>query len=804
VRQHDHDDERGGGGHSELSGSARDVVQASSVSGGIHFHQENAGYSRDKSRPRQLPSATRVFVDRATEMRHLDALLNDTPTTPVVSVCVIAGTAGAGKTSLALEWAHRVREHFPDGQLYVNLRGYDPGIPMVPQEALARFLLSLGVPVNAIPADVDAAAALYRSTLADRRILILLDNAASVAQVRPLLPGDSHCLVIVTSRSRLSGLAVREGASRLTLGRLPEPDAVTLVRMMTANHRHDDDTEKILELSRLCARLPLALRIAAERAASHPHMSLEELIADLRDESSLWDALSTGDDAETEAVHSVFAWSYRALPPHASRLFRLLGIHPGPDFSLGAAAALAGMNARRARQQLDVLVGAHMLEQTAPDRFEFHDLLRAYALDQALSEEKADERSSALGRVVDWYLRTADAAQSWIKPAEDHVPLEPPNELVTPLAFANYDEAVDWSESEHANFLPLVRAAHTAGLMRHTWQLAVVLWNAQAPSAVITDWLAMGQIGLAAAQAVHDPGVEATIAERLGFGHARINELTVSLTCHTQALRIRQELADLDGEAASLNALGITHLRRRELSEAENYLERSRRIFADLRATHWEAICRANLALARYEAGNLFEAAHDIRLALDVHRAEGNKADTGNALWILGSIQLGQGHPDQALRTAHEAVDIALELRDHVAEGCWLLGLADAHQACGHLDEALTAYHRSATLHRRLGDRTREALAWHGTGTVYQQLGRDNEAADFHQRAAAVHHELGDAWHEAIALDSLATAVLRNEPEEARRYWALALDLLTGYDDARAAACRDRIDSRLRSPHGDE
>ncbi|MGO4421959.1 NB-ARC domain-containing protein, partial [Streptomyces sp. MCAF7] len=382
----------------------------------MHFHSTRATDDPGpRVVPRQLPGDVRGFVNRTEELHRLDAILagGERDSSAVVAICVIAGTAGVGKTSLALRWAHQVKTAFPDGQLYVNLRGYDPGEPVTAREALHRFLTGLGVQPGAVPTDTEAAAALFRSLLADRRMLIVLDNAATVTQVRPLLPGHAGSLVIVTSRSRLSGLAVRDGAHRITLGTLPEPEAVSLLRAVTSGYRPEDDAEKLSELARLCARLPLALRIAAERAASHPHMRLDELIADLRDESALWAALSTGDEQDADAVRSVFAWSYRALPPDAARLFRLLGLHPGPAFGLGAVSALAGVSVRQARQLLDVLVGAHLLEQTAPDRFEFHDLLRAYATEQSRLDETADSRAGALRRVLDWYLHTADAAQSW-------------------------------------------------------------------------------------------------------------------------------------------------------------------------------------------------------------------------------------------------------------------------------------------------------------------------------------------------------------------------------------------------------
>lgn len=774
-------------------------MQAGSVTGGIHFH--GPGGEKDRPPPgpppRQLPADVHGFVNRVDELGQLNAVVAGENGDPlVISVCVIAGTAGAGKTSLALRWAHQVQDRFPDGQLYVNLRGYDPGEPVTAQEALHRFLPALGVAAGSIPQDIDAAAALYRSLLADRRMLVVLDNAATVGQVRPLLPGGPGCLVLVTSRSRLSGLAVRDGARRLTLGTLPQAEAVALLRAVTAGYRAEDDLEKLTELADLCARLPLALRIAAERAASRPHLRLDDLIADLRDESALWDALSTGDDEEAEAVRTVFAWSYRALSDQAARLFRLLGLHPGPEFGLQAAAALAATPVSRTRQLLDSLVNAHLLEQMGPDRFQFHDLLRAYATDQAQHKEPAEEREAALGRVLDWYLHGADAAQSWISPEEERTALTPPAAHVCPSAFADYDSAVDWAEREHSNLLRAIRVA--AGTdNRKAWQLAVVFWNARPSSAPVTEWLTAGDIALEAARRSGDRPAEAQLLTHLGRDNVRVDRLSDALVCHRRALEIRHETGDPVGAATSLNLIGLVHLRRRRLTAAADHFMQAIPLFQAADSAPWVAIVLSNLASAHYSAGRAAEASAVAQEALAAHRALANPRGEGNILRVMSCLQLEEGRPEEALNSARQASDIALALRDDRLEGYWLIALGDAQRFLGKHDDALTSYQRSAALHRRLGNRSREALAWYGAGQSYQALERGPEAAQFHRRAVAAHRELGDAWHEAVALDGLAGAVVADDPGAAAGHWAAALELVRGYDDPRAVAMGERVEAAL-------
>ncbi|MFD7894357.1 ATP-binding protein [Streptomyces sp. NPDC059743] len=744
--------------------------------------------------PRQLPGDNSRFINRTTELDRLNAVLpaedGDPVTTPV---CVVAGTAGAGKTSLVLHWAHQVRDRFPDGQLYVNLRGYDPGQPLSAQEALRGFLSALGAHADSVPQDPEAASAYYRSLLADRTMLIILDNAASVAQVRPLLPGSTRCLTVVTSRSRLSGLAVRDGARRLTLGTLPEPEAVALLRAVTADYRADDDLLEFTELARLCAALPLALRIAGERAASSPHLRLADLIAELRDESVLWDALSIGDAEEAEAVRTVFAWSYRALPEPGATLFRRLGLHPGPEFGLRAAAALAALPVVKTRQLLDSLVGAHLLEQTGPDRYQFHDLLRAYAAELAQQEGPSDEAQAALHRVLSWYLCTAEAARGKLAPAVERTPLpEPPDEAAPPVDFADYDTAMDWAEREHTNLLRTVTAA--AG--EHdvlAWKLALVLWYVQPPAASMTDWLAVGATGLAAARRVNDSAAEAHLLTCLGLAHHRINQWDESLDCHRQALSIRRANSDRWGEADSLNLIGLIELRRRQLDAAASHFEQAAALWQAAGSERWAASALSNLATTHYNAGRLPEASAYVHEALTAHRAIGNPGGEGNALRILSCLQREQGELEPALRSAEQALDIALALRDQIYEGYWLLALGDAQRELGRLADALASYQRSADLHRRLGNRSREAMSWLGAGETYRALGRPEEAAHFHRRTAAAHHDLADAWNEALALEALAAALTDTDPAAAHRHRSQALQLIAPYEDPRATAVRERL-----------
>ena len=449
--------------------------------------------------PRQLPAAAPHFVGRAPALAALSHTLDEAPdAAATVVISAIGGTAGAGKTTLAVHWAHQVADRFPDGQLYVDLRGYDPsGEPLTPAEAARVFLDALAVPPERIPQGLDARTGLFRSLLAGRRMLIVLDNARDAAQVRPLLPGTPGCRVLVTSRRQLTSLAAAEGARLISLDVLTDGEARQLLARHLGSGRVAAEPEAATDLTRLCARLPLALAIAAARAADRERVSIAAVAAELGDMTNRLDALDTGDAATS--MRSVISCSYRNLPAVAAKMFRALALHPGPDISLPAAASLAAVEVKETRHTLRDLVRASLLSEHAPGRFAFHDLLRAYAMEQARTDGETDRRA-ALNRVLDYYLNTAHAADQLLNPSRDPLHLGKPMPGVFLEEPVGYAEALSWFEAEHHVLLAAVSHAAAAGLDRHAWQLAWALESFLDRRGHWQDWHATQRTALAAAR----------------------------------------------------------------------------------------------------------------------------------------------------------------------------------------------------------------------------------------------------------------------------------------------------------------
>jgi tetratricopeptide (TPR) repeat protein len=786
--------------HAQVTG---DVVQARDVSGGVHFHVPPGDPQGPRVIPRQLPADVGSFVNRRPELQALTRLVTPKPARQTAQprstatvVVVITGSAGVGKTALALHWAHRVRERFPDGELYANLRGYDDSPPATAEVALDRFLRDLGVSPQSISADLDGRAALFRSLVADRRILIVLDNVADIGQVRPLIPGGPGPLVIITSRNQLSGLAIRDGAQRIRLDIFQESDAVALLRRVTKTGGRRDTPADLTELAQLCARLPLALRVAAEHAVSRPTMQLAEFIADLRDDSLLWDALSIGEGPHGEAVRTVFAWSYRDLPAEAARMFRALGLHRGPDISLVVAAAAAQVPTRTARRTLAILLGAFLVQTIRPHRYQLHDLLRAYALDQARTTDSETERQEIIDRILRWYIVTASQACSVLLPGDSFTVDVPSPEAPEPAAFQTAAAAFEWFDTERPNLAANAHAALEAGLPRRAWELAMVLGPMHALYFTFDDWSILSAIAITAAEQIADPQALAAALDNRGKFLFRRRALDEAKAIHLRALAAWEEIRDERGICDSLNALGLIGLRARELAEASAYFldtaERARRIGDK----HWEGLGRMNLGEAQLEAG---EAARGLETVVPLPQFfAGDPAYEGNALWLLSWAYRLAGNPAAALAAIDAALRIAEDASNRTWEAWWLIEASRVHLILGNTDEAIRCCRMAASLERQIGDHSREATALDCTGKALLAAGNAEDAAAFHREAARMHQQLGDHWQEALATVHLADCEQALGSEDAsREHLAAAFSLFRTFQDDRAVQLRAAIGTRL-------
>jgi hypothetical protein len=460
--------------------------------------------------PRQLPPAVPRFAGRGAEMAALTGLLERAPgAAGTVAISAIDGTAGIGKTALAVHWAHQVADRFPDGQLYVNLRGFGPADPMAPEEGLRAFLDALQVPAGQVPATEAGQQGLYRSLLARKRMLIVLDNARDPGQVRPLLPGVPGCMVLVTSRNQLTGLAAAEGAHLLTLDILTGTEAHELLADRIGAARLTAEPDSAAELIRLCARLPLALAITAARAGAHPRRTLAALAAELRDARNRLDTLATGEQATD--VRAVFSWSYNSLRAPAARMFRLLGLHPGPDITVPAAASLAGLPRGPASAALAELAGANLVTEHAPGRYAVHDLLHVYAAEHAHAEDGEASCRAAIHRMLDHYLHTCHAAAHLMQAQRGTLTLAPAQPGVTAERLADHERALAWFKAEHHVLVAIAGLAAASGFDTCAWQLPWSMATFLDWQGHWHDWAATQRIALAAVTRQDDKGAQATV-----------------------------------------------------------------------------------------------------------------------------------------------------------------------------------------------------------------------------------------------------------------------------------------------------
>jgi len=710
--------------------------------------------------PRQLPAPVRQFTGRHEELAALTGLLDQAGANgniPAVVISAIGGMPGVGKTALAVHWAHRVAERFPDGQLYVDLHGFDSSEPVTAADALAGFLRALGCSGPDIPVDDDERAGAYRSRVAGRRMLVVLDNARHAEQVRPLLPGSPDCVTIVTSRNAMAGLVAGDGAVRLHVDVLPMPEAVRLLRGLIGT-RVDDDWDATVHLARQCGQLPLALRIAAELAAARPGLTLADLIADLTDLQHRLDVLGVGEDERT-TVRSVLSWSYKALGADAARLFRLAGLHPGPSFDWYAAAALTQTSLPRVAQLLDQLTRAYLIQATAPDRYGLHDLLRDYARDLAAGDgDGANEGPAALTRLFDYYLHTAATAMDTAFPAERaRRPAGPPARTPAP-AFTGEGEALAWLAAERPGLVTVAVHAAEHGWASHATRLSAVLGSYLEAECLYPQALTIHSHARQAARTTGDVRAEASALNSIGVMDLRLGRYQQCADSFEQALGLFREAGDQLGEARALGNLGFAGFLQGHGQEASDHLQQSLTLFGALGDKPGQARMHANLGHVDLQRGRYQQASLHLQQSLALCHEIRDRSAEGRALGMLGEVDLQRGCYQQAADHLQQALAVFRGIGDRISEADVLayLGVTDLRQ--GRYQPAVGYLERAWALSKETGDLSSQANTLNGLGELLLATGQPAVALARHTAALTVAVQASETHQQARAHAGLGAA----------------------------------------------
>jgi tetratricopeptide (TPR) repeat protein/transcriptional regulator with XRE-family HTH domain len=665
--------------------------------------------------PRQLPRVNAYFCGRQPELRALSAQLE--ARRPVCTT-LISGPAGVGKTALALYWAHQAAERFPDGQLYVDLRGFDPADqPVSPSQAIRWFLDALNVPQQRIPADLQARVGLYRSLVADRSILVVLDNAADARQVRPLIPGSERCMTVVTSRSSLPGLVASDASRTLRLGMLSAAEARELLARRLGAGRLVAEPTAAAQLISICAGLPLALAVTSALAATHPERSLAELVADLAKTETRLDALATGDPATD--LRAVLRASFKALSEPSAQAFCLLGEHPGPDVTVAAVASLAGLSRSQAGAALAELTQASLLTEPAPGRFGLHDLLRQFAASQLYQFQDVDERRAAGQRMLDHYARSATAAALAITPERNLQVTGEPLPGVRPERIDSQDEAFAWLRAEHAVLMRVIGYASDTGADDYAWRVPLALTDFHDRAGYWHDWAACQRIALAAAERLGDIAAQSNAHRYLGRASFYIQP-DDALHHMTRSVELRHRIGPPAAEAG---------------------------IHIDIARLH-------------EQCGNARKALQSAQRALRLYRAAQHRVGEAYALNAVGFYHGLAGQYPDALRLCSEALSLATETGDRRAQAETWDSLGVVYQHTGNAGQAISCYQRSLALHRLLADRYQITQLLTHLGDAQRSTGDIDASRNAWTEALDILDDLGhpDADHVRARLGVHATS----------------------------------------------
>jgi DNA-binding SARP family transcriptional activator/tetratricopeptide (TPR) repeat protein len=700
--------------------------------------------------PAQLPADLPLFTGRGDELADVLDLATACPAAAAVTV---DGMPGVGKTALAVHAAHRLAPRFPDGALYLDLHGFTDGVdPVGPGDALERMLRALGVPSGQIPIGTEDRAALFRSVLADRRILILLDNAATETQVEPLLPAAGS-LALVTSRHRLAGL---DQASGVCLEILPLDDAVTLFTNAAGASRVAGESSELIEqVVELCGRLPLAIRLAAARLRGRPAWSLTYLLDRLGDEHQRLGEVEAGERSLTSALDL----SYRHLSRDQRHLLRRLGLLPGPDFDPLTAAVVADVAPREAERLLDELLDAHLLQQLRPDRYRLHDLVRTYASSRVASDEPDGTRDEALGRLSDWYLHSVSVAMGRLEP---HRPLafDVPRRTAATPELIDYDQAMAWLESEHQNLMAVVQLASAQGWHAYTRDLALAMDRYFYIRGYRDDWIASHRLALTATRELDDPTGEAEVLNSLGIVYGRIGQHADAVEFLKAALTLRRRVGDRLGEARALNNLGAASWLAGHGTGAIGPLARALVLRRELGDRQGEATALNNLGFTSLRIGRYAEAMDHLLAALELRRETGDRRGEASTLDNLGALYLALGSDERAEECLRRALELHRATRHRDGEAEARTGLGRLYARLGRHRDAREQHERALALGREIGHVRLEADALNGLGELARDIGRPGEALGHHRAALTLVEHAGDPYNQAHAHRGIGRALL--------------------------------------------
>ncbi|WP_345433737.1 AfsR/SARP family transcriptional regulator [Actinoallomurus vinaceus] len=677
-----------------------------------------------------LPYDTPDFAGRTAELDQLSRFSSEG-----VTLATIDGMAGIGKTALATHAAHRLAEHYPDGQLFVDLHAHTAGqAPADAAAALEILLRQLGVPAERIPPSLTDRAALWRAELADRRVLTVLDNAADADHVRPLLPGMTDGLMVITSRRRLTGL---DGVRTLSVDLLPARDAVDLFARIVGD-RADAEPIAVLDVLQLCGLLPLAVRIAAARLHHRPQWTVEYLAGRLRDQSRRLTELSTAE----RSVASAFALTYQQLSPAQQRMFRLLGLHPGHDTDPHAAAALAGVPVEEAETLLEHLLDAHALLQHEPGRYTFHDLLREHARSTAAAEETADARLDATTRLLDHYLYTAHTAVDLLFPYGKRQRPPIPEPTTSAVTFHDTAEATAWLDAERAN---LIATTHSTGYAdsAHAVRLSAILRPYLDGHAHHSDAITLHNQALRASTRTADRAGEGRALIELGWAYWRQGRYDQAYALSLRGLEVCKEIGDRFGESRACNTLGLLCAMQRDHEQAYRHLRDALEACRDIGNHIGEAHVLSSLGMLHHRQGRSDQARDQLRQALDLHRELGNRGGEAHVLDCLGPVYREQRQYEQARDHHRQARDLYRELGNRSDESSTLNGLGEVARVTGDLALALHEHDAALALAEELGNRPEQARAHEGLARTQRDLGHTAPARDHAKQAMDLYTELG-------------------------------------------------------------